>query len=64
VDRKNPNRYLVGVGVGGLGLPDKDYYLNPDARFVAIRKAYVQHIATMLGFAGIDGADARSAPKR
>ncbi|MFL6593240.1 MAG: M13 family metallopeptidase [Luteimonas sp.] len=58
VDRKNPNRYLVGVGVGGLGLPDKDYYLNPDARFVAIRKAYVAHIATMLGFAGVDDADA------
>jgi len=58
VDRKDPNRYLVGVGVGGLGLPDKDYYLNPDARFVGIRKAYVAHIATMLGFAGVKGADA------
>ena len=58
VDRKDPNRYLVGVGVGGLGLPDKDYYLNQDARFVAIRKAYVAHIARMLGFAGVTGADA------
>jgi putative endopeptidase len=58
IDRKNPNRYLVGVGVGGLGLPDKDYYANTDARFVAIRKAYVEHIATMLGFAGVSGADA------
>jgi putative endopeptidase len=58
VDRKDPNRYLVGVGVGGLGLPDKDYYLNQDARFVGIRKAYVEHIATMLGFAGVNGADA------
>src|SRR5678816_704531 len=54
VDRKDPNRYLVGVGVGGLGLPDKDYYQNPDARFVDIRKAYVTHIATMLGFAGVN----------
>ncbi len=58
VDRKDPNRYLVGVGVGGLGLPDKDYYFNQDARFVAIRKAYVEHIATMLGFAGVDAASA------
>jgi putative endopeptidase len=57
VDRKDPNRYLVGMGVGGLGLPDKDYYLNPDPRFVAIRKAYVEHIAKMLGFTGA-GADA------
>src|SRR6478735_2264996 len=58
VDRKDPNRYLAVVGVGGLGLPDKDYYFNQDARFVAIRKAYVEHIATMLGFAGVDAASA------
>src|SRR5690349_18875698 len=47
-DRKDPNRYLVGVGVGGLGLPDKDYYLTPDPRFVAIRTAYLEHIQKML----------------
>jgi putative endopeptidase len=58
VDRKDPNRYLASVGVGGLGLPDKDYYVNTDARFVAIRKAYIDHIATMLGFAGVKGVDA------
>jgi putative endopeptidase len=61
IDRKDPNRYLLGVGVGGLGLPDKDYYLNPDARFVDIRKKYVEHIATMLGFTGAgDDATARA----
>src|SRR5688572_29593553 len=32
LDRKNPDAYLVSIGVGGLGLPDKDYYVNPDAR--------------------------------
>ncbi len=52
LDRKNPDQHLVSLGVGGLGLPDKDYYLNPDARFVAIRSAYVEHIQRMLGFAG------------
>ncbi len=58
LDRKDPNRYLVGIGVGGLGLPDKDFYLNEEARFVQIRAAYRQHIETMLGFAGIaDAAD-------
>jgi putative endopeptidase len=60
VDRKNPNRYLLGVGVGGLGLPDKDYYLNPDPRFVAIRAAYVEHIQRMLGFAGVTDGKARA----
>lgn len=57
LDRKNPDRYLVGIGVGGLGLPDKDYYLNAEPRFVQIRAAYLEHVATMLGFAGV--ADAR-----
>ncbi|MEO5629107.1 MAG: M13 family metallopeptidase N-terminal domain-containing protein, partial [Thermomonas sp.] len=53
LDRKNPDRYLVGIGVGGFGLPDKDYYLNQDKRFVDIRAAYVKHIQAMLGFAGV-----------
>jgi putative endopeptidase len=59
-DRKDPDRYLASLGVGGLGLPDKDYYLNPDARFVKIREAYVAHIQRMLGFAGVSGADAKA----
>ena len=59
-DRKNPDRYLVGVGVGGLGLPDKDYYINPDPRFIAIRAAYVDHITRMLGFAGIKDGKPRA----
>ena len=57
-DRKDPDSYLVGLGVGGLGLPDRDYYLNPDARFTKIREAYVAHIQRMLGFAGVTGTDA------
>ena len=32
IDRKNPDRYLATANVGGLGLPDKDFYANPDAR--------------------------------
>jgi predicted metalloendopeptidase len=60
LDRKDPNRYLVGIGVGGLGLPDKDFYLNPEPRFVQIRAAYLEHIAKMLGFAGITDAKPRA----
>ena len=60
IDRKDPNSYQVGLGVGGLGLPDRDYYLNPDPRFVKIREAYVAHIQRMLGFAGVSGADAKA----
>jgi putative endopeptidase len=58
LDRKNPDRYLVEIGVRGFGLPDKDYYVNPAPRFVAIRAAYIEHIQKMLGFAGV--ADGKS----
>ncbi len=58
-DRKDPDSYLVGLGVGGLGLPDRDYYLNTDARFVKIREAYVAHIQRMLGFTGVSETDAK-----
>ncbi|WP_240099473.1 M13 family metallopeptidase [Thermomonas flagellata] len=60
IDRKNPDRYQVNLGVGGLGLPDRDYYLNPDPRFAKIREAYLAHIQRMLGFAGITGPDAKA----
>jgi len=60
LDRKNPDRYLVGIGVRGFGLPDKDYYVNPEPRFVAIRAAYVEHIRKMLGFAGVADGKTRA----
>jgi predicted metalloendopeptidase len=41
-------------------LPDKDFYFNKDARFEQIRAAYVKHIATMLGFAGLDDVAKRA----
>ncbi len=60
LDAKNPDRYLVGIGVGGFGLPDKDFYINQDPRFVAIRAAYVEHMQKMLGFAGVTDGKARA----
>ncbi|MGH8082241.1 MAG: M13 family metallopeptidase, partial [Lysobacter sp.] len=60
LDRKDPDQYLVALRVGGLGLPDRDYYLNPDARFVGIRTAYLAHIERMLGYAGVKDAKARA----
>lgn len=60
LDRKNPDAYLVGIGVRGFGLPDKDYYVNPEPRFVAIRAEYVLHIQKMLGFAGVTDGKARA----
>jgi putative endopeptidase len=60
LDRMDPNRYLVGIGVGGFGLPDKDYYVNQDPRFVEIRAQYVKYMQKLLGFAGITDGKARA----
>ena len=37
---------------GGLGLPDRDYYLKTDAKSVEQRQRYVDHVAKMLGPGG------------
>ncbi|HEY8311160.1 MAG TPA: M13 family metallopeptidase, partial [Gemmatimonadaceae bacterium] len=44
-DAKNSSQVIGGIGQGGIGLPDRDYYFNTDAHTVAIRDAYVKHIA-------------------
>ncbi|WP_137167727.1 M13 family metallopeptidase [Salinimonas lutimaris] len=53
-NRLDPNEYQLSVGVGGLGLPDRDYYLDDQQRFKDIRTAYLKHIETMLSFADVD----------
>ncbi len=55
-DDKNVIKQLPQFYQGGLGLPDRDYYFNPDARSVAIRTAYKQYLRTMLGLLAGDRA--------
>jgi putative endopeptidase len=45
-DRRKPKSYAVYLGQGGLGLPDRDYYLEP--QFVVTKDAYRTYIARML----------------
>lgn len=59
-NRLDPNQYEMSIGAGGLGLPDRSYYLEQSERFVKIRSAYVEHIAKMLTFAGIKDTQARA----
>jgi endothelin-converting enzyme/putative endopeptidase len=51
-DAKDSTRTIANLAQGGLSLPDRDYYLKPDARFAEIRKRYVQHVARMFQLAG------------
>ncbi|MCP4444326.1 MAG: M13 family metallopeptidase [Myxococcales bacterium] len=53
---------MVGnLGQGGLGLPDRDYYLKDDERSKGIRKAYVEHVTAMFGLIGMSGKQAAKA---
>jgi putative endopeptidase len=50
-DAKDPNRYSVYLDVGGLGLPDRDYYLKADfADKKAAYQAYVARLLTEIGW--------------
>ncbi|MGN6278418.1 MAG: M13 family metallopeptidase [Sphingomonas sp.] len=59
-DDKDPNNYAVSVYQGGLGLPDRDYYLSTDAKLAQAKAAYQAHIAKMLSLAGEANAEARA----
>jgi endothelin-converting enzyme/putative endopeptidase len=46
---------------GGLGMPDRAYYLDKSKRMSDLRDAYQKHIAAMLKLAGYDNPDQRAA---
>lgn len=53
-DRSDSDRHQLGVSVGGIGLPDRDYYLEDTERFLEVREEYLAHIERMLDFADIE----------
>jgi putative endopeptidase len=58
-DEKAPDRYAVEIVQGGLGLPDRDYYLTPG--FAEKKTAYQAYVAQMLTLAGWDDPTANAA---
>jgi putative endopeptidase len=61
VDLKANDRYSIYLMQGGLGLPDRDYYLDEkNERFADARTKYQQHIAAMLTLAGVADAEAKA----
>jgi len=52
---------VVHVWQGGLGMPDRDYYLDPSPKMSAIRAKYQTHIAAVLKLVGIADAESKSA---
>jgi endothelin-converting enzyme/putative endopeptidase len=51
-DFKNSNEMIAQTDQGGIGLPDRDYYLKTDAESVELRKKYVAHVQRMFELAG------------
>jgi putative endopeptidase len=57
-DPGNPERYLVFVEQGGIGLPDESYYR--EEKFASVREAYQTFQARMFGLAGFEDAVSRA----
>ncbi|MGA9304312.1 MAG: M13 family metallopeptidase [Candidatus Sulfotelmatobacter sp.] len=51
-DFRDANQVIAEADQGGLGLPDRDYYVKEDAKSVDLRKAYVAHVQKMFELLG------------
>jgi endothelin-converting enzyme/putative endopeptidase len=59
-DPADTTRYAAAVGQSGLGLPDRDYYLEDDARFVEYRAAYRTYAVRVMSLAGMEQPEAKA----
>lgn len=57
-DMKNPNLHALYTWQGGLGLPDREYYLKTDEKSTDLLKEYEKHIEKMLGLAAVENGQA------
>jgi len=63
-DFENSSAVIAFLGQGGLGLPDRDYYLKSDSTSRALVDAYRGHVARMLTLSGLDASASSSAAAR
>ena len=61
VDDKNPDDYIFQLSMGGLGLPDREYYLKDDEKSVEIRAEYESLLTFLLEQAGYADAEQKAA---
>ena len=60
-DRRDTSRYQLNVSQGGLGMPERDFYLSDGSNFPAVRAAYKAYITRLLVLSGRSEADAAAA---
>jgi endothelin-converting enzyme/putative endopeptidase len=58
-DLHEPSKTIAHVYASGLGMPDRDYYLKPEPRFVEARAKYLEHVAKMFELAGTPADQAK-----
>jgi putative endopeptidase len=57
-DAQQPDHDILYVFQGGLGLPDRDYYLQNEPKLVEYRQKYVAFLTTLLQLGNTSGAEA------
>ena len=57
-DLKDPNTVVAHFSQGGLGLPERDYYVSNAAEKKTLRETYVQHVTKMLALSGMPATEA------
>jgi putative endopeptidase len=60
-DEREPEKYIVNISQGGLGLPDRDMYDAKAKQFEKLRDGYKKYIAAMFTLIGAKDADPRAA---
>lgn len=63
-DYKDNTRVIAESFQGGLGLPDRDYYLADDEKSVKLRESYEAHVARMFGLLGDDADTAKASAEK
>lgn len=60
-DMRNAERYIPYLAQGGLGMPDRDYYLATDPEHTRVRKAYEAYLERLLALSGLPRVEAAAA---
>ena len=59
-DPADPSRYTAAAGQGGLGMPNRDYYLREGEQYDRYRAAYRDYVVTLHRLAGIADPEAKA----
>src|SRR5690606_15232041 len=60
-DLKNSSRVMAYITAGGIGLPERDYYLKEDEKSKETRAKYIDHLTNLFVLAGTEAAEAKKA---